>query len=255
MEVQNEIEVVAFIMHGTEEDKTTNFTGEIMVADLDGNFIIGYRVRQGMLTHTVFDNNNSNKLSSKCETGDSCGFHMSQGDVVVTAPIPYVSITHIYPNNDGGGGENTYYSPGGGTGTVASTNNNDSTEEDKIDDSELDDCLKDILEDLKGHEHGVGEIIELFGGNNANFNWNVKSGTLSGGTGSTSTNFSSTTNSTTTTFDSNSFSSATDLSWARTILHESAHAYVVSIANHSSLSQAERNEFLGDNWSIKRILF
>ncbi|WP_289021961.1 hypothetical protein [uncultured Salegentibacter sp.] len=119
MEVQNEIEAVAFIMHGTEEDKTTNFTGEIMVADLDGNFIIGYRVKQGMLTHTVFDNNNSNKLSSKCETDDSCGFHMSQGDVVVTAPIPYVSITHIYPNNDGGGGENTYYSPGGGAGTVS----------------------------------------------------------------------------------------------------------------------------------------
>ncbi|MBE7641492.1 hypothetical protein GUB10_14220 [Salegentibacter sp. BLCTC] len=242
MEVQNEIEVVAFIMHGTEDEETKNFTGEVMVTDLDGNFIIGYRVKQGTLTHTVFDNNNSNKSDTKCETDTSCGFHLSQGEVVVTAPAsrqtPYFYITHMFPPL-GGGGNNTdsYYTGGGGggTGTVSSTNN-DSTEEDKIDTEKLNNpCVVGIIEELLKKDitlsgdlsHISQYILELFKNSSSNSLY-FESSQL--GLDSNGNQI----NAQTTPYldgwkinlDTDLLADATKLSIAKTIIHETTHAWI-----------------------------
>ncbi len=100
--------------------------------------------------------------------------------------------------------------------------------EEQIDDSNLKQCLKSILNDLKGITNGVGFIVAKFAGNSPGFNWEVKSASLTGGTGQTKAVYDRRNKKATTTFDSDAWTDATDLSWARTILHESIHAYIVA---------------------------
>lgn len=100
--------------------------------------------------------------------------------------------------------------------------------EDQIDDTNLKPCLKTILNDLKGVSSGVGHIVTTFSGNTPGFNWEVKDATLTGGTGQTKVVYDRRNKKATTTFDSQSWLDASDLSWARTILHEGIHAYIVA---------------------------
>lgn len=101
--------------------------------------------------------------------------------------------------------------------------------EENIDDTDLEPCLKTILNDLKNIESGIGHIITKFAGNDPGYNWKVKDSTLSGtNTAFTESpaHYNSVTGTITTTFDSQTWLNATDISWARTILHESVHAYL-----------------------------
>ena len=141
--------------------------------------------------------------------------------------------------------------PGGG-GNGSSTAENF---ENRIIDSELAPCMKGELNTLTTIEQGVGSIVQDFAidelnpGSLGNLNWEVKDGDLDPNkNGETSTNYNSATNTVTTTFDSGKFVKATDLSVARTILHEAVHAWMVSITFSNSLTTEERNDLLGDNW-------
>ncbi|WKB80389.1 hypothetical protein QYR09_11570 [Cellulophaga lytica] len=98
--------------------------------------------------------------------------------------------------------------------------------EDKIDDSKLKPCMKTILADLKSLKKGIAHIVTKFAGQNPGYNWELKDGNLTGGTGSTDppVSYNSATGTISTTFDSQAWSNASDLSWARTMLHESIHA-------------------------------
>ncbi len=100
----------------------------------------------------------------------------------------------------------------------------------KINDSNLKPCLQTILSKLKTLTKGVGQIVVNFAGDIPNYNWNLKSGELGGATGATNPPalYDFSTGSITTTLDSQSWTNATDLSWARTILHESIHAYLAT---------------------------
>jgi hypothetical protein len=102
--------------------------------------------------------------------------------------------------------------------------------DDGIKDALLKPCLKKILDNLKKNGTSPGNMIMNFTNdwNSTNYNWTVESGTLDGLTaGNTSSNYNITTG-ITTIFDSQGFPDATDLSWAKTILHESVHAYLVT---------------------------
>ena len=108
----------------------------------------------------------------------------------------------------------------------------------KIDDSELDECVQAVLNDIKNLTQGMSWIINRFNYNWNNqwlsavtkgYNWKVKSGNLDNYTNATtSSKFDVNTNTVTTIFDSRKFAEASDLSMARTILHESLHAWLVS---------------------------
>ncbi|GIV36404.1 MAG: hypothetical protein KatS3mg032_0783 [Cyclobacteriaceae bacterium] len=110
--------------------------------------------------------------------------------------------------------------------------------EDQIDDSQLKPCLKTILTDLKNISQGsVGQIIQKFSGSLPGYNWELKDGVLAGGQNAfTSQFYNRTTGTVTTTFDGSKFTSATDLSIARTILHESIHAYLIAYFRVDPLS-------------------
>src|SRR5690606_16594293 len=104
----------------------------------------------------------------------------------------------------------------------------------RINDANLRPCMKSILINLTNLTTGVGHIVTTFAGNTPGYNWEVKDGSLNGQTGSTSTHYNTSTGTATTTFDSQAWPDATDLSWARTILHESVHAYVVAVTYNNS---------------------
>jgi len=148
------------------------------------------------------------------------------------------------PNNSGNTGTGNTGN-GGGTGTsdtgnpidVKAVNPNDVIPEgvdpiewfeEKIEDNNLKPCLKAILNDLKNINTGVGRIITKFSGSTPGFNWEVKDSTLSGKTGQTKATYDRLNKKVTTAFDSQAWTNASDLSWARTILHESVHAYIVA---------------------------
>ncbi len=98
-----------------------------------------------------------------------------------------------------------------------------------INDNNLDTCLKNILNNLKNIPNSPGNMVAQFTGNFPGYNWNVQSGSLSGQTASTDPPaYYNPSTGITTTFDSQAWLGATNLSWARTILHESIHAYLAS---------------------------
>ncbi|WP_452610969.1 hypothetical protein [Roseivirga echinicomitans] len=112
--------------------------------------------------------------------------------------------------------------------------------EDLIDDSKLKPCMKSIVSDLKLLQNGMSWMIQKFSGNASGFNWTMEDGSLpQGTTGSTSSLYNRSTGTVTSMFDTQSYLNATELSWARTVLHESIHAYFV--AHYST----NRPDFMG----------
>ena len=137
----------------------------------------------------------------------------------------------IYLDGLGGGG--------GGTYTVIRF-------EDKITDSGLADCLKSILADIKSLQNGAGDIIQEFNGpSSSGFNWDVQSGDTGDFNALTSTDYN---NGVKTTFSNSKFANATDISVARTFLHEALHGYFVSIAKNTTLTFEQKGALLGKNW-------
>lgn len=106
--------------------------------------------------------------------------------------------------------------------------------EEQIDDSKLNPGLKAIKDDLTKLDTDLGEIIRTFAESHSGFGWKMISARLDpnedGGvpTGETNSKYDTATGTVTTTFDNITFPNATDLSWARTILHELLHAYFVA---------------------------
>ncbi|WP_318311114.1 hypothetical protein [Flagellimonas crocea] len=130
--------------------------------------------------------------------------------------------------------------------TLLPINEEDDFEE-KIDDTALKPCLKNVLNDLKTLNKGVGYIVQKFAGNTPGFNWEVKDGSLGGATGTTSTKYNKLTGTVTTTLDSQNWKQATDLSWARTMLHESVHSYIVaSFGSNYSGATKTFSDFMKD---------
>ena len=118
--------------------------------------------------------------------------------------------------------------PGGGG--VGGTDSPEEIFEKKIDTSELKPCMASIMSSLISQTTGsVSDIIKKFSGEVPGYNWKMKDGTLPAGkNGETSSIYDKSTGTVTTVFDSQKFSDGSDLSIARTILHESVHAYLIA---------------------------
>lgn len=109
--------------------------------------------------------------------------------------------------------------------------------EDLIDDSKLKPCMKSIVSDLKGLNQGMGWVINRFNASGSNptissmlpnYNWTLEDNSLPAGqNGGTTPLFNTSTKAVTTIFDSGQLKNASDISIARTILHEALHAYLI----------------------------
>lgn len=134
LEVNGVVREVLYHLVPTEE--SINFTGRLIISDLEMQYIAGFRVMDGKLIARLIIKENEGKTSNcgdRLYKDPSAIYDGCLGEILLTGttpnenhqPIPYVSIMHIYPNNYGGGSnDDSYYIPGagGGAGTVSSTN-------------------------------------------------------------------------------------------------------------------------------------
>ncbi len=100
----------------------------------------------------------------------------------------------------------------------------------KIDDTQLNPCMKPILRDIQNLSNGsVAGIIREFSAEMPGYNWTVREGHLDVNyNGKTNPVYNSVTGTITTTFDSQKFTNASDLALVTAILHESVHAYLIA---------------------------
>ncbi len=128
------------------------------------------------------------------------------------------------------GDDNLLYKYDAASGSWVGVLNSIDIWEDQINDKSLKPCMQTIVNDLKNLTLGsVGQIIQKFSGTVPGYNWEMKDGSLVGGQNAfTNQAYNKTTGTVTTTFDGSKFTNSTELSIARTILHESVHAYLVT---------------------------
>jgi hypothetical protein len=90
-------------------------------------------------------------------------------------------------------------------------------------------CMQNIQRDLEKLNRGpIGQIMQRFSRGISGYNWVLKDDSLKGGTAQTMiASYKSSSRSITTTFDSRAWPEATELSWARTMIHEALHAYLL----------------------------
>lgn len=134
--------------------------------------------------------------------------------------------------DDGGGGSFGGGGDGGDSGSSpAPTNNNEFV--DKIDDQKLKDCFKKVLENLKNIDRTcLPNLVTVLSGTTPGYNWNMQDGNVSAGNNATTAiAYNRSTGTATTTFNSDLFKGGSDLAIAKTILHESVHAYLIAYFN------------------------
>jgi hypothetical protein len=234
-----------------------DFTGEILLFSIHNQFIKGQRFSLGRLISTI-ESKQKGKSNFKVLMGgdpnavdlpapgecdspsDVCGNYTPGGggyawennlhEVAIISPITYPTVPSYFGDistigigssgsNTGGGGN------GGATGSPAEAA---AAFMQNIDDSELNECFKKVLSEMKNAQpSGIGNFIILFSGSQPGYNWVLKNGNNLNVNGSTSP-YDTQNKNITTHFTIDNFKNGSDLAVAKTILHESIHAYMVT---------------------------
>lgn len=120
----------------------------------------------------------------------------------------------------------------------------------KIDDTELSECASKILDSIQMQSSGsVVGIIHRFAGVIPGYDWKIKSGTLPISINGRTNPM---TGGAVTVIDVNKYANGTDLSLARTIMHEAVHAYLVSYFKNDPLrANLEYSIMLQEYTSLK----
>lgn len=250
------------ILPSYNHKSNNNFSGNVYFKNIYGDLIRGYVFEEGVkkkkissIKNIVTDNSLQNReyctvcydetyhqmcydsrghhVQSISYTYQGCQtFHMpgdpyGGDDLYRCSPLTIVSqntwSSCVYfpdPSDPGDGG--TPYDPtGSSAGQAASFDAS-------IDDQGLQPCMTTILAQIKGISTGqIGFIIQGFAGQIPGYNWKLQNGNLSPNTYGL-TIMDPTHTHVLTTFNSGLFANASDLSVARTIMHESVHAYLVA---------------------------
>ena len=162
-----------------------------------------------------------NPGTSDCIMELRCGY---------TGEYEYLSnciyVAHCYASPGGGGDGGGWGGDGGGGGSTPTQ----PTQTNTIDQSKLQPCQAQVLQNLQAaNGTALLGIVKLFSGTEPGYNWVVKDGALDNDTyGLTSSLYDISNRSVTTTFNASKWGNASDLSIARTMLHESIHAYLVA---------------------------
>ncbi len=260
--------------------KYKDFTGSITIHDWHKGFQGGYQIENGKKIGNVIDYGIGNKKNvgisnTVTRTTADCGYQTTQSYYepqcnCVGFQVTWKFVDCGFTNYFGLGGydyfswvESNYACESFGTCQNHDTNyypepdpvdyekqGRDDFNYNKIDDSKLKPCMQSILYSLKGLTNGsVAQIIQTFSGAVPGYNWEVKDGSLPPSiNASTSTIFNTSSGTVTTIFDASKFTNSTDLSIARTILHESIHAYVVAVTYNTLTDSAQRKQLLGSDW-------
>lgn len=245
--------------------KDEHFSGLVFFHTLNGKFNNGWRYNDGKITGTISQNQGtagSNKIvqgikTLGCESFPTYSYTMSctttrnstrvyesnctqQTNVNWNIICDYVIPQGKEYNIDGGNTRGGITEP---LPTASFT--------EKIDDSKLADCFKSVLENLKNVDYDcVGNTVSKFSGENPGYNWTVKDGYAEGNNGQTSPLYNRQTGTVTTTFNSSNFISGSDLAIAKTILHESVHAYLVAYFRNDYTRASSNYSQLVDDYNF-----
>lgn len=232
---------------------TDTFHGFITKYDLNKNVIAVDRYINGLKSQEQYTVKNKTKkemdllsrADESCTTEtetivtETCAFWYNTETLDVT--IIYCDYKYDYMTYTVCGGSSGD-TGGGGTTTISIEDRY------QINDSNLKPCMSKVMDSIKTLTNDIQGIITKFNGNVSGYNWELKDGTTTGvSTAQTSTVYDTATGTVSTTFDTTKYSKASDLSWARTIFHESIHAYIVAI-HHNTSTSSEKEELLGPNW-------
>ncbi len=248
LKIDNDIESVVFSMYADEHSVKGSFSGELFVYSLAGDFINGFRAKDGIIVSRFVETNIENGKTSK-----STGRAIQLKEVVVRGKTVHAldmfgSTGGMYGDglfgggigNSGGGG----YSWDAGGGISAPTSEEIATAlEKQINGSQLDPCTKAVLEKLKNLKQGdIANMIARFAPAGSIFNINMSIGQVQNNDPSTWAQTTSVSGSNT---DINMIfnqdyingkdnpTRPTDLSVAATMAHEVIHAYLISLLNEN----------------------
>lgn len=229
-----------------------NYSGFITKFDLNKNVLSVDKYSNGIKSKVKYsfkDNKKSDLLSKvdeSCTTVtetiivENCIYweYESTGRIeIIECWIDDISQSYISCSEDGSGNE----------GYTSHTNNEEVYQ---IKDNNLKPCMKKILDSIKNSSTGLSGIITKFSGsNNTGFNWELKDGTTTNGATGQTSNYDNTSKTVTSTFDTQKWSDASELSWARTILHESIHAYIVASLKINPIQARSEFSDMFRNWN------
>ena len=130
LKIEKELKSVAFTMYPDDNTTTASFTGKILMQNLNGSFINGYKVKEGIITAQYVKKNQNNAITSKDIIIDKVTF--TDYDVVIVKnyyhnPRNSVNFMSLYTGfADTGSEGNSYgmnwdYGNGGGGGGSPAT--------------------------------------------------------------------------------------------------------------------------------------
>lgn len=235
--------------------KTGTFSGKIQYYGISGKYLNGWVYNNGKITKTIKESNlipinsvktedNSCSVSATPRYGMICAGAESGGCTLSLLGYNYsISCQSFNPDygEGGGGGDNgggiDFGSGGGSPGTSPSPSPNEAFVN-KIDDQKLKDCFKNVLQNLKNIDRAcIPNLISVFSGNTPGYNWTMQDGILGSDLNAiTKSTYDKVAGTATTTFDSGKFQGGSDLAIAKTILHESVHAYLVTYFNVDAMA-------------------
>ncbi len=176
-----------------------------------------------------------------CSTLSYCEGYYSNGEAGVNCTNLGYSTSNCNPSNpnptgtsdsgyDSSGAYHSGGSPYGGNSAppyTAPSTNEEFTK--RIDSVNLSPCFKKVLRGLESSANNcVANAITTFSGETPGFNWTVADATTVGSNGVTSPSYNTTSKSVYTTVNSSNITSGSDLAAAKTLIHESIHAYLVA---------------------------
>ena len=183
LEVNGVLENVVVTLSLNDNTGQNVFSGDMLITDLDGNFIKAFKIENDILVSEYLNYDNKsissksfNKSINENDGCEDCVFTVCSwcqlDEVVVTPtpPIKYISITILYPIDGGGDGDSSNdWNYGGGGGSAKNSNND---EDDNVDDEqdpcdeinnmENDNDLKEKLVELQNNtslDHETGYLI------------------------------------------------------------------------------------------------
>lgn len=252
-----------------------NFSGAIMRYDLNYFPLSGKVFEHGKIVNNFSQlvNLEKAKTTSVSATSSStasdgqyhcyelywCYGNAQPGDAGCTF-LGYSDSCWDWPSDGSGSGSGSTSSPpdagggppyGGNTPTATAPANNVQFLA-NITTTNLSPCFKRMLDSLLVDQAALPSFIGIFSnGTTPGFNWVLDNGILPPNTnGTTAGNYDMTAKSVTTTFDRYKFTEASDLAIMRTLIHEGAHAYLVSYFKLDPLNATKEYAAMVDAYGV-----
>ncbi|CAH0337337.1 hypothetical protein FVB9288_03092 [Flavobacterium sp. CECT 9288] len=237
--VDNAIESIVYNEYASASSTINSFTGIIIIKRLNGDFVRAYKLKNNDYVIDLLPiKKDATSKSSNSFGEEPIGLH----EVIVInnfKKTSYNFVPMIDRNKSVSDVEDYYWlkSGGGGGYTGAEPVEEEVDFEDKIDDSELDPCTKEVLDKLKTlSQNDIASIFEKFGiPENGTYNIKMVSGPLNSSVATADTKWISKNNYLITVSDSYTKGTAnyqkppTDLAVAAVIVHELIHAHFFAL--------------------------